>query len=153
MPRQYWLLIASCTLAACQPTKDARPSSNSPSIGLAGTSWQLVEIQSMDDAQGVTKPADPTRYTISFGHDGKLLAQLDCNRGTGPWKASDAASAQGSLELGPLATTKMMCPPPSIGNKLASNLGYVRSFMMKDGRLYLSLMADGGILVWEPPAR
>ena len=28
--------------------------------------------------------------------------------------------------------------------------GFVRSFVLREGRLYLSLMADGGILVWEP---
>jgi hypothetical protein len=27
---------------------------------------------------------------------------------------------------------------------------YVRGYLLKDGRLYLSLLADGGILAWEP---
>jgi len=27
---------------------------------------------------------------------------------------------------------------------------FIRSYLLKDGRLYLSLMADGGIYVWAP---
>jgi para-nitrobenzyl esterase len=28
--------------------------------------------------------------------------------------------------------------------------GYIRSYVVKDGRLFLSLMADGGIYEFEP---
>jgi len=30
---------------------------------------------------------------------------------------------------------------------------YVRAYLLRNGRLHLSLMADGGILVWEPAYR
>ena len=33
---------------------------------------------------------------------------------------------------------------------LKEEVGFVRSYLLKDGRLYLSLMADGGIYAWEP---
>jgi len=33
---------------------------------------------------------------------------------------------------------------------IAAQAGFIRSYLLKDGRLYLSLMADGGIFVWEP---
>ncbi len=56
----------------------------------------------------------------------------------------------GSFKFGPLATTKALCPPPSMDEQVASDAQYVRSYLLKDGRLYLSLMADGGIYVWEP---
>jgi para-nitrobenzyl esterase len=36
---------------------------------------------------------------------------------------------------------------------VARDLGYVRSYRLKNGRLYLSLMADGGIYEWRPAAR
>jgi heat shock protein HslJ len=123
---------------------------NVPFSTLAGTKWQLVEFQSMDDAQGVTKPADPANYTLAFNKDGTVVAQLDCNRGTGPWKNDISNATGGSLSIGPLGTTKMLCPPPSMGDMLASQLGYVRSFVIEDGKLNMSLMADGGIIVWKP---
>ena len=44
---------------------------------LPGTSWQLVGIQSMDDAQGLKRPADPSRYTLSLQADGRAVLQLD----------------------------------------------------------------------------
>ncbi|HXV82180.1 MAG TPA: hypothetical protein VEG60_20090, partial [Candidatus Binatia bacterium] len=56
----------------------------------------------------------------------------------------------GSFRIGPLAMTRAHCPPPSLDVRIAKDMEFVRSFIMKDGRLYLSLMADGGIYVWEP---
>ena len=38
---------------------------------LAGTDWPLHSIQSMDDAQGTTKIADPSRFTVYFGAEGR----------------------------------------------------------------------------------
>ena len=49
-----------------------------------------------------------------------------------------------------LATTKALCPPPSLDEKIAADAKYVRGYMMKENRLYLSLFADGGIYAWEP---
>jgi hypothetical protein len=34
--------------------------------------------------------------------------------------------------------------------RVTSQAPYVRSYLLKDGKLYLSLMADGGIFEWEP---
>jgi hypothetical protein len=35
---------------------------------------------------------------------------------------------------------------------ITAHAGFVRSYLLKEGRLYLSLMADGGIYAWEPAA-
>jgi para-nitrobenzyl esterase len=111
---------------------------------LSGTAWQLVEIQSMD---GTTlQPDESAKYTLTFGGEGHLAARIDCNRGAGTWKATPA----GELTLGPLATTRAMCPPHSLHDRFVRDLGYVRSYVTEDGRLFLSLMADGGIYVFEP---
>lgn len=142
--------IAAFGLTACQP-KQAETLPESPVFStLEGTSWQLVEFQSMDDAQGTSRPAKPENYTITFGKDGQLSAKLDCNRGVGSWKNEISNATGGSLAIGPLGVTKMLCPAPSMGNMLEKQLGYVRSFIVKDDKLYMSLMADGGIIAWEP---
>ena len=44
--------------------------------------------------------ADPSRYTVQFLPDGRLLARLDCNHGRGGYTA-----AEGVLALTPLAVT------------------------------------------------
>lgn len=119
--------------------------------GLTGTRWRLIEFQSMDDAIGTTRPEDPTVYTLAFDGDGTVAMRLDCNRGTGPWSATPGATGEtGSLTIGPLAMTRALCPPPSMDEKIARDMDFVRGYMLRDGRLSLSLMADGGIYLWEP---
>jgi heat shock protein HslJ len=97
-----------------------------------------------------TKSVKTKNYTITFGKGGQLSAQLDCNRGVGTWKNETSNATGGGLAIGPLGVTKMLCPPPSIGEMLEKNLGSVRSFIIKDGKMHMSLMADGGIIAWKP---
>jgi heat shock protein HslJ len=124
-----------------------------PGAALAPSSWRLVEFQSMDDAIGTTRPEDASRYTMTLGDDGTVAMQLNCNRASGTWSAEPGADGtSGGFSFGPLAMTRAFCPPPSMDQSIATQAGFVRSFLLRDGRLYLSLMADGGILVWEPDA-
>lgn len=148
--RAIILLTSAALLGGCQPMEEAPAVGNASFAGLGGTAWQLVEIQSMDDSQGTKRPDDGSKYTITFGKDGRIAARFDCNRGMGSWKNEIANATGGSLEIGPLAVTKAFCPPPSLGETIERQLGYVRSFIMRDGKMHMSLMADGGILVWEP---
>ena len=118
---------------------------------LAGTEWRLVEFQSMDDAQGTARPHDPSLYTMRLNADGSLNMRLNCNRAHGSWKAGQGSdTSNGNFTLGPLAVTKVLCPTPGMDVLVIKQAGYIRSYMLKDGRLYLALMADGGIFVWEP---
>lgn len=119
--------------------------------GLAGTAWQLVALQSMDDAQGTQRPAEPARYTLRFGPDGQAQWRLDCNRGHSAWQQRAASEGRsGQLSFGELASTRAMCPPDSLAPQLIRQLPHVRSYLLKDGQLHLSLWADGGILSWAP---
>jgi heat shock protein HslJ len=147
------VLMVGTLLAGCA----AAPLPATAPLGLEGTRWQLAVVNSMDDAQPPLRPADPARYTIEFTVDRRLLVQLDCNRGHATWTAEAApdASAQrrsGSLMFGPLATTRMICPPGSLEPRLAAIFPYVRSFVIENGQLHLALLADGGILSWNPVA-
>ncbi len=119
--------------------------------GLSGTAWRLVEIQSMDDAIGIKRPEDPSLYTMRLGADGTATFRLNCNRATGAWSAGPSSDpSNGRFEFGPLAVTSALCPPPSLDEEIAAQLPYVRGYLLKDGRLYLSLMADAGIYGWDP---
>jgi heat shock protein HslJ len=118
---------------------------------LADTRWRLVEFQSMDDAQGKTRPHDPAAYTMHLRADGSVQMQLNCNRAQGTWSARPAADGtSGGFEFGPLAATRALCPPPSMDEMIAAQARFVRGYLLKDGNLYLSLMADGGIFAWTP---
>lgn len=137
-------------LPACQTMEPEAPAPNIPFSGLEGTHWRLVEFRSMDDAQGITRPDDPDKYSIIFHNDGSVSARLDCNRGVGTWRNDIANATGGTLSIGPLGVTRALCPEPSMGEKLERQLGEVRSFTIADNRLNMALMADGGIIVWEP---
>jgi para-nitrobenzyl esterase len=134
------LALATLALGACASSPAPGPDSGR----LEGSSWRLVQIAMSD---GVTRPAiERARYTIGFGADGVLNVRFDCNRGRGSWKSSGA----GNLEFGPLALTRALCPVGSLHDELVRQWPYVRSYVLENGRLFLSLMADGGILEFEP---
>jgi len=82
--------------------------------------------------------------------DGRVALRLNCNRGAGAWSATATGPDTGSFRFGSLAVTKAFCPPPSLDVQIARDAEYVRSYVLRDGRLYLNLMADGGTYVWEP---
>ncbi len=117
---------------------------------LAGTSWRLVRFQSMDDAIGEIVPGDPSAYTMTLSADGSVQMQLNCNRAMGTWSVEPASDGiSGAFTFGPLATTRALCPPPSMDDRIARDAQWVRGFLLRDGQLHLSLMADGGIYSWE----
>ena len=125
-------------------THSTHDTTQSAARDLGGTSWRLVQFEGGD---GTTlKPDDPGKYTIAFGADGRLSARIDCNRGTSTWKSA----APSHLELGKLGLTRARCPPGSLHDQMVKQWPYVRSYVMKDGRLFVSLMADGGIYEFEP---
>jgi len=119
---------------------------------LADTQWRLVEFKSMDDAQGTLRPDDPTRYVMLLRADGTVQMRLNCNRANGTWTSEPAEGdpASGTFGFGPLAATEAACPPPSMDGHVLKQAPYVRSYLLRDGKLYLALMADGGIYTWEP---
>jgi len=142
--RVLWLLGGVVlALAACERSAE-------PQHPLDGTSWRLLSLESMSDEQGTTTVPDPARYTVEFGTDGRAAFRIDCNRGNSTWQAEAASPDSGNLSFGPIATTRMACPQPSLDQTVSTALSYVRGFVIKDGRLRMSLLADGGILHWEP---
>lgn len=118
---------------------------------LTGTTWRLLSIESMAPAeQPSTTIDDPSKYTVTFGDDGRATFQIDCNRGNSSWESTAAAPDSGSLTFGPIALTRMMCPQPSADTAVAGALGNVRSYLLADGQLHMSMLADSGIMHWEP---
>lgn len=140
---RFLLLTALLLLIACSLRTPRAPPQNSVS-DLGGTSWQLVKFQSSDDR--ILTPDDPAKYTISFGTDGSVSARIDCNRGRGAWKSS----GPNQLQFRPLALTRAQCPPGSLHDRIVKDWEFVRTYTLKDGHLFLALMADGGIYEFAP---
>ena len=111
---------------------------------LGGKTWRLVKIMSMDDNIDVRD--ESFKYTIEFGDDGRASIRADCNRASGPW----SSQSDSQLKFGPIASTRALCPPGSLSDKYLAQLEWVRSYVMKDGHLFLATMADGSIIEFEP---
>ena len=138
----FALPVAALALSGCGSAAAPEP--------LTGTSWQLLSIESMAPAEQPSTTIDePGLYRVTFDDDGRATFQVHCNRGSSTWQAEAAAPDSGSLTFGELALTRMFCPQPSADTKVAAALGQVRSYLLSDGKLHMSLEADGGIMHWE----
>jgi para-nitrobenzyl esterase len=124
----------------------ARAYAQVPGQELVGTSWQVARLQSGD--RRTFTPDDKAKYTFAFGTGGAFSARIDCNRGSGSWRSSGPQL----LEIAPFAITHALCPPGSLFDEIVKRVGDVRTYALKDGRLYLYLMSDGGTLELEPIA-
>jgi heat shock protein HslJ len=140
-------------LGVCSPEGEASSAAASgpggieqPSVQsvLVGKIWQLVEIASMNDR--VDAPDDRSLYTVAFKADGSVQIRADCNRGTGSW----TSNAPGQLQFGRIAATQALCLPGSLHDRYMAQFPWVRSYLMKDGHLFLATMADGSIIEFEP---
>jgi len=133
------LLLAAISALAQTPPPAA--------ADLVGEPWRLVQFQGGDGT--LLKPDDPAKYTVQFNADLSVSARIDCNRGRATWKSAGG----NQVELGPLALTRMMCPAGSLHDQIVKQWRFVRSYVIKDGRLVLSLMADGGTYTFERAAK
>jgi len=129
-------LAAGLLLAACATTTGP--------VNLVGTAWQLVKITGSDDR--TITPDDPAKYTIEFLADGAVAMHIDCSRARGAWRSP----APSRLEFGPMAVTRVECPPGSLYDRFARDVGYARSYVVRNGHLFVALMADGGVYEFEP---
>jgi heat shock protein HslJ len=154
-----WERAAADTRTMAQPAPPAESAGSATASAakedttgpLADTRWRLLRFQSMDDATGEIEPEDPSAYTMTLSADGSVQMQLNCNRAIGTWSVQAASDGiSGSFTFGPLATTKALCPAPSMDERIARDAQWVRGYLLRDGQLHLSLMADGGIYSWEP---
>ena len=125
--------VSRLTLAAGQSGAD----------GLSGTSWQLVKFQ---DNSGLMVVQDRSKYTITFGSDGRVSARVDCNRGGSTWKSVGASR----LQFGSWQMTRAKCSSGSLHDRIVREGGAVRNYQLKDGHLFLSGMEEGGFYELEP---
>jgi len=111
---------------------------------LSGTSWQLVKFQAPDER--TFTPDDKSKYTITFGSNGRITARVDCNRASSTWKVN----SKGELEFGSWSRTSAKCGPGSLHDQIVNEGANVRAFEIKNGHLFLSGMAEGGYYELEP---
>jgi para-nitrobenzyl esterase len=114
---------------------------------LSGTSWQLVKFQAPDER--IFTPDDKSKYTITFGSNGRITARVDCNRASSTWRVN----TKGELQFGSWSRTTVKCGPGSLHDQIVNEGANVRTFEIKNGHLFLSGMAEGGYYELEPAPR
>ena len=139
------MMLALAIISALVVTfASAQKSGGNP---LSGTSWQLVKFQGPDEQ--TFAPDDKSKYTITFGRDGRVVVRVDCNRGSSTWKAN----AKGELRFGSWSRTNAKCSAGSLHDQIVSEGADVRNFNIKDGHLFLSGMGGGGYYELEPMSK
>jgi heat shock protein HslJ len=127
--------------AGCASRDAAAPSGSAgtPSLAtLVGVTWTLVSLGGEPVPQGTRSP------TIAF--DGARVAGLGgCNRYTGQIQET----APGTVAVGPVASTKMACPPPAmdVESRFFAILAQVTRYRLAGPRLVLS--GPSGELAFE----
>lgn len=147
------VLFAACIRPVTQETAPtvatATPvtgdSSAQATSGIISVTWQLQEIQYMNDT--VKTPADPAHYTLTLNADSSFTAKVDCNNARGTYQLAGP-----QLKLGEMMMTKMACPPDSLANAYQQGLTDATSFVLKDGELFIAFGPDAGILHFLPNA-
>lgn len=128
--------LAALTLSACAT------SSRTPHP-LEGTSWRLVDIETSGTSTQLTAELS-SRHRITF-EEGRMRAQLDCNRGNGGWTASMPDEGNGTIEFGPIASTRALCPAPTFGEELAASLPMATGYTLLPERSGLLIRTESAI--------
>jgi putative lipoprotein len=111
---------------------------------LIGARWQWVRTVTPVELIEVSEPA---RYTLLLHPGGQAELQFDCNAGSGEYEI-----IAHQLSFGPLAATRMACPPDSQDAVFMKQLGQVTTYFVNDGILYLEMPMDSGTMRFEPAA-
>lgn len=135
--------VATTAPAVAAPANGAAGAVAAPP--LVGTTWYW--FRTLDPERSWEAP-DPARYTLTLGADGRALVRADCNRGSGTYTLED-----GRLELGAIATTKMMCADAQgLDDRYLKQLGGIRLVGMTAGMLRADLYADAGTMFFVAEA-
>ncbi len=148
--KQLFLILFGI-LIVCKVAADSDAATTSKTaIPLADSQWRLLAFQSMDDTQGTIYPDAQNQYVMTLHRDGTVLIELACRSLQGEWSSSASADlTSGPLILHSLVSSEPTCLPPVLDEHIIKQAPYIRSYLLKDNRLYLSLMADGGIYAWK----
>ena len=151
MPSLRNLLSAALAFAvtACAATDPGTPAlpghvnAPPPPMAAAGDSlltntvWAWQGTQTKDGARIAPDAAE--RYALVFAPGGMVSVRADCNRGSGSYLLNG-----NQLTFGPIALTKMMCPPGSRDGEFLRGLAAVAGQSMSGNELVLTLQGDGG---------
>ncbi|UOQ52258.1 META domain-containing protein [Hymenobacter cellulosivorans] len=122
-------------LGACSLDLNERPNANNdatastvPAATLQEVRWVLVEL----DGQPATAAAE-TPYLVLQGGRARAEGRAGCNKFSGPYKLAEA----GRLRLGPLVTTRSICPDQATEISFLQALNQAQQYRISGSTLRL----------------
>jgi hypothetical protein len=121
-----------------------------------------ITVVSLLSAIGTTASAQSNRATVGVFAARTQASQSTTAGLTGTsWQLVKIQSGDGTtltpddrskytIEFGALALTRAKCAAGSLHDQIVKQWSFIRSFVTKDGHLFLALMADGGTYEFEP---
>lgn len=94
-------ILVGCGQLACDPPDEVQPLSSSPTAGLTGTEWRLVQLDGGTTDVGAGASAPTLLLTAT---DTRVSGFAGCNRLMGSYELTGAR-----LRFSQLATTRMFC--------------------------------------------
>lgn len=89
--------------------------------------WNLTDISGK--AVTASEDGDETPYIAFDTANGRLSGSTGCNRLMGSF---DTSAAAGTIDLSQIASTRMMCPDPSVEDAYLKALGEVKGYTLSD---------------------
>lgn len=117
------LLLAAGLLAGCCNCN--RKSANYP---FKDTVWELTQLD------GKSIKAD-NNFTLAFGSDNRIGGRGSCNTFFGTWE--EVAETENGINVGPVASTMMLCPDNETEHAFFRMLEDVTEYRMDRGNLFL----------------
>ncbi|WP_299529318.1 META domain-containing protein [uncultured Streptomyces sp.] len=143
-------LLALLALTACggrtgSGGTGADDGGGSPGTGapLTGTVWKVTGLLSGETPRARALPTGSEgRADLTFGEDGTVHGSLGCNTFRG-----EATIAGTTVTLGPLATTRKLCPGPrtELERALTAVLRGELSYAVEDRGLSLTARGGAGV--------
>ena len=110
---------------------------------LLSNEWKWEQSRYNNDTQ--TTPANPGQYSLNFTEGGTFSGRADCNRIRGDYTLSGSRIA-----LGPIVSTRAMCPPGSLDSNFLKDLENAAILFFEKGRLYIDLKYHSGTMTFLP---
>jgi heat shock protein HslJ len=122
MKRTMSVVIAALAVSAGCEDNPTAPSN------VIARNWQLVSFQT--EGSGLVTVQDPSRYTLRLEEDGRASVKSDCNSCAGRYTLAGS-----TLELGPVACTKVACGDDSLDQTYARALEGRKTVEIDDSQL------------------
>ena len=129
---------AALAMSSCRSVEKADP------VSSINGEWNIIEVNGSKVAPGESRPLPFIAFDTATG---RVSGNSGCNRMMGTF---DVNAKPGSLELGAMASTRMMCPDMTTEKNVLSALAQVKGYKKAGkGKMYLCNASNRPVVVLE----